>query len=219
MFTPRDRDCRIWQSIYLLIMSHFIGLVFGDNIEDNLEPYYEGNEVEPYIKYTKEEAIAEAKTRVKETLEYLEKREPENKEKIDKWKSYETDEDFYEYAKKWGYDLDEEGNLISTYNPKSKWDWYATGGRWNGYLPTGDTGEYTTNQCSVSQVNWDKYFEEHNSPYCFVTTEGEWHEKGRMGWWGISTGELDENVWSEEFTNYLNSVSDDTLVTAIDFHI
>ena len=38
-------------------MSHFIGLCFGDNWENDLEQYYEGLEVEAYIRYTKEEAI------------------------------------------------------------------------------------------------------------------------------------------------------------------
>jgi hypothetical protein len=26
------------------------------------------------------------------------------------------------------------GRVMSTYNPKSKWDWYSIGGRWNGYF-------------------------------------------------------------------------------------
>ena len=199
-------------------MSHFIGLVFGDNIDENLEPYYEGIDIEPYIRYTKSEAIEEAKIRVSETIEYLEKNEPKNTN-INKWKSYKTDEDFYEYAKTWGYSIDENGNLLSTYNPNSKWDWYTIGGRWSGYLPAGDTGEYTTDQCKVSDVNWDKYFEEKKSPYCFVTEDGEWKEQGRMGWWGISTGDLDEEVWHKEFADYLSSVPEDTLVTAVDFHI
>lgn len=32
---------------------------------------------------------------------------------------------------------DEEGNIYSTYNPKSKWDWYSEGGRWGGFLKVG----------------------------------------------------------------------------------
>ena len=199
-------------------MSHFVGLVFGDDIESNLDPYYEGIEVEPYVRYTKEEAIAEARDRVTTTLEYLRDREPDNT-KIKKWESYKTDEDFYEYAKSWGYDIDDEGNLLSTYNPKSKWDWYTTGGRWSGFLFIGETGEYVTDQCKVSEVNWDLFFKEDRTPYCFVTEDGEWHERGKMGWWGLSTGDLDKDVWVNEFKEYLETVPGDTLVTAIDFHI
>lgn len=44
-------------------MSHFIGLVFGSNVETLLEPYDENMEVEQYVRYTKDEAIDEVKTR------------------------------------------------------------------------------------------------------------------------------------------------------------
>ena len=30
--------------------------------------------------------------------------------------------------------LDKDGNVLSTYNPDSKWDWYSVGGRWGGEL-------------------------------------------------------------------------------------
>ena len=42
-------------------MSHFVGLCFGVNWEDNLDQYYEGLEVESYIAHTKEEAIDHVK--------------------------------------------------------------------------------------------------------------------------------------------------------------
>ena len=44
-------------------MSHFIGLCFGDFWESSLDPYCEDLEVEPYVAYTKEEAIDEVKRR------------------------------------------------------------------------------------------------------------------------------------------------------------
>ena len=40
---------------------HFVGICFGEDWEDNLEYYSEDREVEPYIVYTKEEAIDYAK--------------------------------------------------------------------------------------------------------------------------------------------------------------
>lgn len=47
-----------------------------------------------------------------------------------------SDEELYQEAIE-GYeedDLDEDGNLLSTCNPNSKWDWYEVGGRWHGML-------------------------------------------------------------------------------------
>lgn len=34
-------------------MSHFVGLVFGSNVETLLEPYDENMEVEQYVRYTR----------------------------------------------------------------------------------------------------------------------------------------------------------------------
>ena len=36
---------------------------------------------------------------------------------------------------------DENDNLISHYNPDSRWDWYSIGGRWSGFLPLKDRDE------------------------------------------------------------------------------
>ena len=48
-----------------------------------------------------------------------------------------SDEDFYHHEivpyLKDGV-VDKDGNIISTYNPDSKWDWYEIGGRWSGML-------------------------------------------------------------------------------------
>lgn len=52
-------------------MSHFVGLCFGDNWENDLEQYYEGLEVEPYIHRTKEEAIKKLKNTTPRTMNTL----------------------------------------------------------------------------------------------------------------------------------------------------
>lgn len=41
-------------------------------------------------------------------------------------------------------DLDMDGNILSTYNPDSKWDWYIIGGRWAGslVLKTGENVDF-----------------------------------------------------------------------------
>ena len=136
-------------------MSHFAVAVFtkpnGKTVDELLAPYYEGIKMEPYVKYTRQEAIDDVRKEIREYMEssmynkYLE--DPEKyKENCSeghfnyistyherlKW----TDEQCYEEQKKW-FDkdmIDEEGNLLSTYNPNSKWDWYSIGGRYPGML-------------------------------------------------------------------------------------
>ena len=55
-------------------MSHFIGLCFGDNWENDLDQYYEGLEVDEYIAYTKKEAIEKARKAKKNIFEIATKK-------------------------------------------------------------------------------------------------------------------------------------------------
>lgn len=52
-----------------------------------------------------------------------------------------------------------------------------------------------------------------------VLINGEWYERGTMGWWGISTNEVDEKEWFKQQADLLDSVDDDTLITVVDCHI
>ena len=104
------------------------------------------------------------------------------------------------------------GDLLSTYNPNSKWDWYTIGGRWNNYLKT-LSGE-TTNEDYASEIDWKDII-----PFAFVTPIGEWHERGEMGWWAcVSNGKNIED-WKSEFKEFLDNLDEDTIVTVVDCHI
>ena len=213
-------------------MSHFVGLCFGDNWENDLEQYYEGLEVEPYIHRTKEEAIEKAKKHHTENYEYaVKKLESDTLTQEDRDYYMDvvndgcslTDEDAWKQVQDWGYQIDDEGNLLTTYNPDSKWDWYSIGGRWSGFLPLkeldSEGNHLTTNEALVGEVDWEYLLNEKFPPFCFVTEDGEWFEKGEMGWWGITTNEKSEDTWETQFSNYIKKLDPDCLVTVIDFHI
>lgn len=213
-------------------MSHFVGLCFGDDWANQLDYYYEGREVEDYIKYTKQEAITKAKESHERNYEYAVKEVERDKiapdmlkqlnEIIDKGMCI-SDEVAWEMVKDWGYKIDEEGNLLSTYNPDSKWDWYSIGGRWNGFLVLKERDEegdiIETNEALVGEVDWDYMLEHKFPPFCYTDEDGEWFEKGEMGWWGVAFDEQPEDTWLNQFKDYLNEVDSDCLVTVIDFHI
>jgi hypothetical protein len=137
-------------------MSHFTAAVFMDSdegsIEELLAPYDEDISAAPYVRHTKAELIRQAKEQLQMVvigsyakwrqdpaayeadtrhnpahLEYL-KSVPEQQT----W----SDEQFYRQAIQ-SYEPDEiaeDGGILSTYNPSSKWDWYEIGGRWQGLL-------------------------------------------------------------------------------------
>lgn len=56
-------------------------------------------------------------------------------------------------------------------------------------------------------------------PFAFIDLDGDWHERGRMGWWGMVADEKEQEKWYKEFMDYLDEVSEDTVITVIDCHI
>lgn len=119
-------------------MSHFPVSVIhraDQDVEALLAPYDENIEVEPYIEYTREQAIEHARKYRAERLKDASDEECWN----DMAEDYEPDR------------VDADGNLWSTYNPKPKWDWWSFGGRWSGELIT-KSGEYT-DECLVKELD------------------------------------------------------------------
>ena len=109
-------------------MSHYKVLVIhneNQNIEELLAPYDENLEVEPYLKYKHNDAIEMIKE------EYM----PFN----DFLKDYSDDKLLEWFADDCGYYLID-GDIYTTYNPKSKWDYYQIGGRFSGELELAEEG-------------------------------------------------------------------------------
>jgi hypothetical protein len=101
------------------------------------------------------------------------------------------------------------GIATSTYNPMSKWDWYQIGGRWTGWIDGHNWVEVDPKAIA--------YLKKH-APYALVTPDGVWHSRGRMGWWGMSTGDETEEVWGAEFEEALAANLGHKAV-AVDLHI
>lgn len=57
------------------------------------------------------------------------------------------------------------------------------------------------------------------STFAFITSDGEWVEKGSMGWWGCVSDEKDSNDWNKIFSDYFDSLPDNTRITLVDCHI
>ena len=128
------------------------------------------------------------------------------------------------------------GYYKSTYNPESKWDWYSIGGRYCGWvtgnIESSDDGfnfdnKYRTEDNNVGTVAFllSTYYnaikEKKEVPYwvfpfAIVTPDGQWWEKGKMGWWGIHTDE--DLTWEQNvikiYEGYVNNK-----VAGIDLHI
>lgn len=64
-----------------------------------------------------------------------------------------SDEQCYGYMKQYFEDemVASNGDLLSTYNPNSKWDWYVIGGRWDKCLKTLSGEE--VNEAYVNEID------------------------------------------------------------------
>jgi hypothetical protein len=137
------------------------------------------------------------------------------------------------------------------YNDKARWDWFQIGGRWpcSFKLKPGTTGligdptllfdakekaevekMYKEGWCdiaAVKDIDWEATIKKDGgnfSSYAVVDQFGEWHEPGRMGWWGM-TDATDESqeVWAKEFFDKwikpLLENEPDTMLAMVDCHI
>jgi hypothetical protein len=52
-----------------------------------------------------------------------------------------------------------------------------------------------------------------------VLKDGEWYEKGEMGWWGCISDEKKPDEWTEQFNKLVDELPDDTLLSIYDCHI
>lgn len=106
-------------------MSHYAVLVIhkeDQDIEEFLAPYSEHLEVEPYLKYKHDEA-----------LKALRNEYGYEEEEIDDVLLESFVKEYSSYSLK-------DGDVYTTYNPNSKWDWYTIGGRFSGKLELTEEG-------------------------------------------------------------------------------
>lgn len=52
-----------------------------------------------------------------------------------------------------------------------------------------------------------------------VVQNGEWYERGKMGWWGMASNEEDEDSWDKKYWEMIESLPDDVQLTVVDCHI
>lgn len=263
-------------------MSHFAVAVFTDEdatVESLLEPYDENIEVEKYVGRTREEVIRNGRERLESLCDryrsylanpnaYLETEccgDPDDShykflsqefkrlyngtdDQVLAWELRLYDEDM----------VDAEGNVYTTYNPNSKWDWYTVGGRFRNMLLNSTTGEYA-DEVPARAIDFIKmrldakfdllpYEEAVNDGFyktdylkrkypdeetyekiktsfltrAAVTPDGEWHEVGEMGWFGLSSEHPEEiirwvNAYYDSFLR--DAIRNNWTVHIVDCHI
>lgn len=192
-------------------MSHFNVAVFhktGQSVDDLLAPYSELIKVEPYILFTRQEAI----NYVRECF------------RVD---DHLSDDECWEMEAE-GEETDDDGNIYSTYNPKSKWDYYEVGGRWGTFLQDHDPSIIDANLAPRTTVKVGDYSfgpdvdtGKEFITYAVLTPDGEWHECGAMAWFNLSSAtEEERNDWDKNYkARFIDTADPDWLLTIVDCHI
>ena len=117
------------------------------------------------------------------------------------------------------------GTYKSTYNPDSKWDWYSLGGRWNGVIkkqPRNDEKGFNFNdefrQLPENMQPVTQILKDEIVPSAILTPDGDWHEQGKMIWFGMSVNDLDQDVWKKQCFKAYETYKDHVGV-GLDCHI
>ena len=150
-------------------MSHFTVMVFGDDVEEQLQPFHEFECTGENDEYVQDiEVTDELQERIddgddlEDALGWygLEDKVVEDESEVD------TDEEH-----KYGYAVVKDGVLIKAVNrtnPDRKWDWYQVGGRWSGFLKLkeGAVGEN-------GERSWMNSGEANESGFCDSALKGD----------------------------------------------
>jgi len=122
------------------------------------------------------------------------------------------------------------GRNTSTYNPESKWDWYRPGGRWVRAIqkkdwrqpPGTDHYDNTCEALHLNTVTVDQMLEQWeptDAPLALLTPDGEWHERGAMGMFGMfKCAPHSPGQWREAVKKMLET-HNDCIAVGIDCHI
>jgi len=234
-------------------MSHFTVMIIGKNPEKQLEPFDENIDVSRYVKYTKKQLIIKGKKEIEDYknsiyAEYLKDKKAYAKKcknnahltylanefplKL-KW----SDAEIYQDKIRWEEpeNVGKNGEVYSTYNPQSKWDWYQIGGRWAGLIRTNRNGRYAMPNFSWGWEEKEKeeYLDGTYTDQAYkediinfdklnifaLIKDGKWYEKGDMGWWGCVSNKKREGEWATEFKKLITDLPSDTLISIYDCHI
>lgn len=207
-------------------MTHFtVGIIVPSHELSNIQafivhqmaPYDEKMKVPPYVSYSVAQAKADLNRDIRRFERIIERKDPiynleKCKELLEELRLTTPEQMYREYVQCHD-NFDEQGQPTSTYNPDSKWDWFVIGGRWDGWVNDRETStEATIDNIATTEAA----LERNKIPHAIITPDGQWHEHGQMGWWGVMLTENDG--WESDAKSLLGQFPDHGIII-LDAHI
>ena len=124
------------------------------------------------------------------------------------------------------------GEVTTTYNEQSKWDWYQVGGRWSGLFneTTRKKGFHCDVPAAISKQTEHKEgnvatgaevkailkAEPDFGTFAILTKDGRWAQKGQLGWGSVHSKDKSYKDVAKEI---INGLADDDVCILVDYHI
>lgn len=179
---------------------HYAVMVFGPDPVEQLEPYWDQMDVEPYPVGTLAEVVADDRRGTLASVACMREQGRDPEPWLVRWAEC-SDAEYWEQIADQFDHVDAEGMVYSTVNQEGRWDYWRIGGRWEDSLTTRDGAAVT--EAVLGDLDLDRS----QSPFALVgagqirtcrgMTEGEW-----------------EAAWRRE----LEGLPPSTLVTILDAH-
>lgn len=86
----------------------------------------------------------------------------------------------------------------------------------------GEMRDYLFDDLERFQVSKEEFLQraKDSALSCFaILKDGQWYERGEMGWWGAVHNEKDGDKWQKQFMELFTSLPDDALISVFDCHI
>lgn len=206
-------------------MTHFtVGIIVPPGVSDveafiagQMDPYYEHSEADPYVCYSIEQARSEIERDIRRLERIIDRQDADyNLDKcrhiLAKLRRTTPEAKYQEYIQ-FHENFDDQGQPIATYNPDSKWDWYVIGGRWDGWI---NDREASGERTAANSAPTEQAIAREKIPHAIITPDGQWHERGQMGWWAVLITENED--WDSQAKQIL-ALYPGHCVVIVDAHI
>ncbi len=203
-------------------MSHFVTLVIGENVKEQLAPYQENNMGDcpkQFLQFVlDEDADLDGETGKRGYWENPNR-------KWDYWlvggryamrlkvkpgaQGHREPAKFVDQAR--AGDIDWEGMRAKRLANRAQW-WDEAASRPEGVhsMVYGIELEMTREQYIAKGEEFSVFA---------VVKDGRWYERGKMGWWGVVSNEKNKEVWGAEMKKLLDGLPPESLLTIVDCHI
>lgn len=226
------------------MMSHFTVGVFIDikkdkKLEDLLAPYQENNMGDcpkEYLEFNEcdKEDIEEYENHKDEyeTLEdfmweYHGYKKDKETGKYGYWENPNAEWDWYEIGGRWSNSLLTKNGVKCDLEQLKNIDWDGMKEKakvkyaeiWDSN-PQGIKRYFNGIEKDDTRESYVKRMSEF-STYAVITPDGEWHSKGEMGWFGVSSDTVeDRENWSKSFYDtFIKDADDELVLVIVDCHI